>query len=90
MRYLSTRGQAPQLNFDDTLLAGLAADGGLYLPESWPQLSADDLRSFRGLSYADLAVRVMEPFVGGRIARSDFERLVHDAYGSSVIRRLRR
>lgn len=82
MRYLSTRGQAPQLNFDDTLLAGLAADGGLYLPESWPQLSADDLRSFRGLSYAELAVRVMEPFVGGRIPRSDFERLVHDAYDS--------
>ena len=68
MRYLSTRGQAPLLNFDDALLAGLAADGGLYLPETWPQLSADDLRSFRGLSYANLAVRVMEPFVGGRIA----------------------
>ena len=66
MRYISTRGQAPVLEFDDVLLAGLARDGGLYLPESWPRLSADDIRSLRGLSYPELAMRVVAPFVGGK------------------------
>ena len=68
MRYISTRGKAPALAFDDVLLAGLAEDGGLYLPEAWPRFGADEFRAMRGLSYSDLAVRVMAPFVGGRIA----------------------
>ena len=80
MRYISTRGKAPALAFDDVLLAGLADDGGLYLPEAWPRFSADDLRSMRGLSYSDLAVRVMSPFVGGRIGAKEFARIVHDTY----------
>ena len=80
MRYISTRGKAPALEFDDVLLAGLAEDGGLYLPETWPQFSAADLRDLRGLSYGDLAIRVMTPFVGGRIGDADFARIVHDTY----------
>ncbi len=77
MRYLSTRGAAPALGFDDVLLAGLAHDGGLYLPESWPQL---DLNSLIGLDYPALAARVMQPFLGGRIGEAAFARLVREAY----------
>ncbi len=93
MRYISTRGSAPRLGFADTLLAGLASDGGLYVPETYPELG--DLDRLRGLSYPELAVEVMWPFIapdtdgpdgdrpdagGPEIARSDFERMVRDAY----------
>lgn len=80
MKYVSTRGKAPILSFDDVLLTGLARDGGLYLPQSWPQFSADDIRNMRGLSYADLAVKVMYPFVEGSIPKDDFTVIVHDTY----------
>ena len=80
MRYVSTRGAAPALAFDDVLLAGLARDGGLYVPEEWPSLTPDDLRALAGLDYADLAVRVMRPFVGGQIEDDVFAALVRDAY----------
>lgn len=82
MSYISTRGQAPALAFDDVLLAGLARDGGLYVPAVWPKLTPDDLRRFRGLSYAELAVEVMLPFLGGTIDRTDFTKLVNAAYGT--------
>jgi threonine synthase len=82
LSYISTRGQAPSLAFDDVLLAGLARDGGLYVPASWPQLTPDDLRRFRGLTYGELAVEVMLPFLGGTIAREDFAGLVNAAYGT--------
>jgi threonine synthase len=77
LRYLSTRGAPAALAFDDVLLTGLARDGGLYLPESWPQL---DLAALAGLDYPTLAARVMQPFLGGRIAEADFARLVREAY----------
>src|SRR3546814_11782992 len=80
LRYFSTRGAAPALVVDDALLAGLARDGGLYVPESWPQFSAADIRALSGLDYVELAVRVMAPFLGGRIAEADFAALVEDAY----------
>lgn len=80
MRYISTRGEAPALSFEDVLLAGLARDGGLYVPESWPAIGADDLRAMRGLSYPEIAVRVMAPFLGGAIPEADFRRIVADAY----------
>ncbi len=82
MRYISTRGAAPTLKFDEVLLAGLASDGGLYVPESWPQISAAELRRWRGLSYADLAIRVMSPFVEGTVPQAAFERMVRDAYAT--------
>jgi threonine synthase len=80
MSYHSTRGQAPALAFDDVLLAGLARDGGLYLPEVWPRFSKDELTSFAGLSYAQLAVRVMKPFLDGTIKEDDFAALVSETY----------
>ncbi|HTO82053.1 MAG TPA: threonine synthase [Methylomirabilota bacterium] len=80
MRYVSTRGAAPALAFDDVLLAGLARDGGLYVPETWPRLGHGELRAMAGLDYAELAVRVMRPFVDGRIEDDAFARLVRDAY----------
>src|SRR5690606_7696491 len=76
------RGSAPELGFCDVLLAGLARDGGLYVPAQWPQLSHDDIRSLRGLSYPELAVRLLTPFLGGEIDQRAFSRIVHEAYGS--------
>ncbi len=80
MRYISTRGDASAATFEDMLLAGLAPDGGLYLPETWPQVTADELRALRGLDYAALAGRVIRPFVGDAIAADDFDRIVAETY----------
>ena len=55
MRYISTRGAAPALGFTDVLLAGLARDGGLYVPETWPKVTADEIRALRGLRYEEIA-----------------------------------
>ncbi len=80
MRYVSTRGEAPALAFDEVLHGGLARDGGLHVPEHWPRFSADEIAGFAGLPYAELAVRVMTPFVGEAIAPAAFARLVGEAY----------
>ncbi len=80
MNYVSTRGQAPRRDFTGVLLAGLAEDGGLYVPESWPHFSAADLRAMRGLSYPEIAARVMSPFVGGAIGFETLLLLCRDAY----------
>jgi threonine synthase len=84
IEYVSTRGQAPPLAFGDTLLAGLAPDGGLYVPSQWPQLSMADLigRVGRDARYVDVAVEVMWPFVDGAIERPAFEAMVEDAYST--------
>jgi threonine synthase len=82
LRYVSTRGEAPVLAFSDALLAGLARDGGLYLPESWPRLGPAEIRALAGKSYADIAVRIMTPFLGGRIGESDFADIVSAAYAA--------
>lgn len=82
MRYVSTRGAAPVLGFEDVLLAGLARDGGLYVPESWPQFTPDDIRALRGLPYTEIAVRVMLPFLGGAIAEDEFRAIVRDTYAT--------
>ncbi|WP_457935704.1 threonine synthase [Mesorhizobium sp. 10J20-29] len=82
MHYISTRGEAPELGFSDALLAGLARDGGLYVPKQWPQYSPADLRAMRGLSYPDLAIRLLTPFLGGEISTDVFERLVREAYAT--------
>jgi threonine synthase len=81
LRYISTRGAAPALGFTDVLLAGLARDGGLYVPERWPTLSTDDIRKLRGLSYEEIAFRIMQPFVGAEIESSDLEAMIAGAYG---------
>ena len=82
MRYLSTRGRAPVLEFDDVLLAGLARDGGLYLPETWPKFSQERWRELRGLSYQELAVEVMLPFVEPALTREELADVVQKAYST--------
>jgi threonine synthase len=80
VRYISTRGTAPVLGFEETLLTGLARDGGLYVPESWPTFTSDEVRALARLPYSELAARVMLPFMGGAIAPDEFRRLAADAY----------
>ncbi|MCV0395689.1 MAG: threonine synthase [Rhizobiaceae bacterium] len=80
--YISTRGNAPALGFRDAMLTGLARDGGLYLPETWPNFSKSEIQSMRGMPYADLAIRVLTPFVEGEIGQADFERIVREAYST--------
>src|SRR6204780_4688625 len=80
MRYVSTRGQAPARDFADVLLPGLAEDGGLFMPESWPVFSAADWRAMRGLSYPELATRVMAPFTAGSIPYEILSKICRDAY----------
>ena len=75
MKYISTRGQAPALNFEQVLLTGLASDGGLYVPESWPGFAKDEIAALRGLSYVETAVAVMRPFVAGFTTVADHSRL---------------
>ena len=81
MRYISTRGSAPTLDFRDVTLAGLASDGGLYLPECWPSFSRDRIAAMQGLSYVDTAVAVMLPFVEGTLSEDDLRDLCTQAYG---------
>jgi len=78
--YVSTRGKAPKLPFDEVLLAGLARDGGLYVPTAFPKFDPAALRGLNDLSYPDLAVRVMTPFLNSRIELKDFARMVNEAY----------
>ncbi len=80
MKYVSTRGEAPALDFTGALLEGLASDGGLYLPEAWPVLSHDDIAALAGLSYAEAAERIISPFVGGAIAPDALSAMIADAY----------
>jgi len=82
VNYLSTRGEAPVLSFTDALLAGLARDGGLYVPQSYPQLTQAEIAGFAGLSYAEVAESVIGPFTGGEIDTHDFSQMVHEAYGT--------
>lgn len=81
MRYVSTRGSAPALDFEGATLAGLASDGGLYVPESWPEFSKAEIAAMRGLSYVDTAVAVMRPFVAGCLDDATLKRLCTIAYG---------
>ena len=80
MRYISTRGEAPPLGFVDVMLAGLARDGGLYVPESWPQLSADTVAGFAGRPYPEVACEVIGPFIGDAIPPADLARMTREAY----------
>lgn len=78
MRYVSTRGEAPELGFTDVLLAGLASDGGLYVPERWPELP--DLSG--ATSYVDVATAVMAPFLGDALAPDELHAMCTDAYAA--------
>ncbi|MGN7437411.1 MAG: threonine synthase [Alcanivorax sp.] len=83
MRYISTRGGDASRTFEDVLLTGLAPDGGLYVPETWPQINLDDLK---GKSYCEIAEIVMYPFVEGSIARDDFKRIINETYSAEHFR----
>ena len=71
MQFVSTRGQAPVLGFSDAVLAGLASDGGLYVPQTWPQVSAAEIAGFAGKPYADVAYAIISRFTGDEIAPAD-------------------
>lgn len=80
MLHVSTRGDAPALSFTDALLAGLARDGGLYLPKSWPVLSRDEIAGFAGQPYAKVAERVLETLTDGEIDSAVLRRMIEGAY----------
>jgi threonine synthase len=82
LQYVSTRGEAPTLGFIDVTLAGLARDGGLYMPQSWPRLSPETIAGFAGKPYAEVAVEVIRPFTGDQIALSNLSRIAREAYGT--------
>jgi threonine synthase len=81
MDYISTRGSAPALDFAGATLAGLASDGGLYVPREWPRFSEDEIAAMAGLPYAELAARVMQPFVGDSLTPERLLELTTQAYG---------
>lgn len=81
MDYVSTRGSAPALDFAGATLAGLASDGGLYVPREWPRFSEADIAAMAGLPYAELAQRIMQPFVEGSLAAEKLLELTRAAYG---------
>jgi threonine synthase len=81
MEYISTRGSAPTLDFEGVTLAGLANDGGLYLPKEWPTFSEAEIAGMAGLSYVELAVKVMLPYVGTSLTEEQLRDLCTRAYG---------
>jgi threonine synthase len=82
VHYISTRGEAPPLDFVEAMLAGLARDGGLYVPEVWPQFAPERIAGFAGKPYAEVATEVIRPFVGDTLPDNDLARMVQEAYGT--------
>jgi threonine synthase len=80
VKYISTRGQAPALSFEEVLLTGLASDGGLYVPEALPQFSPEEIRAMAGLDYPALAQRIIEPFVADCIPAADLQAILEETY----------
>ncbi len=82
MEYISTRGEAKGLGFSDALLAGLARDGGLYVPRKWPHLKKKEIRALRGKTYQDIAFEILHPFTGGEIEAGTFRSMIDEAYAT--------
>ncbi|MDN3639778.1 threonine synthase [Simiduia curdlanivorans] len=82
MKYISTRGQAPALNFEDAVLTGLASDGGLYVPETLPVFDTATIASWAGLSYQALAFEIIKPFVDGALSDAELKAIIEKAYAS--------
>ncbi len=82
MRYVSTRGQSPAVGFVDAVLAGLAPDGGLYVPETWPTLTTAQIAAFAGRPYHEVAAAVIGAFAGDEIAPADLLEMCQEAYGT--------
>lgn len=83
IRYISTRGGGEAQSFEQVLLTGLAPDGGLYVPETWPQI---DLNTLKGKGYCEVALEVMYPFVEGSIPRDDFKKIIEETYAPAFFR----
>jgi threonine synthase len=82
VKYISTRGEAAPLTFEDVVLTGLAPDGGLYVPENLPKFSQEEIASWAGLSYQDLAFKVIAPFVAGEVPDADLKKIIDDSYAT--------
>ncbi|MEX1180978.1 MAG: threonine synthase [Cucumibacter sp.] len=82
MRYVSTRGNAPNLDFADAILAGLASDGGLYLPESWPQIAPAEIAGFATTPYAGIAQRVIAPLIGDALPEDELRAIIAGAWSA--------
>ena len=80
MKYISTRGQAPALNFEQVLLAGLASDGGLYVPESLPTFTRQEIAEMASLDYPALAHKIITPFVSDSIPADDLAIIIDETY----------
>ena len=80
MRYVSTRGAAPDLSFEEAMLTGLARDGGLYVPAEVPVMARGDIAALAGLSYEEVAFRVMRPFIGDAFTDEEFADIIARAY----------
>ena len=79
MKYISTRGDSRKLDFMEVLTSGTAKDGGLYMPERFPNFSEDEIRSFENLSYEELAANLLFPYIEGFLSKNDFEEIVKNA-----------
>lgn len=82
MKYLSTRGQSPAQNFQQALLTGLAPDGGLYVPDKLPKFSVKQINDLKGLSYPDLAMKIITPFIDGEIEEKELSRIIDSSYAN--------
>lgn len=82
LQYVSTRGEAPELGFNDTLLSGLATDGGLYVPKTWPQFSKREIKALRGKPYSEVAFAILQPFVDGEIPDDKLKAMIDEAYAT--------
>lgn len=82
MKYISTRGEATPLSFEEVVLTGLAPDGGLYVPEQLPKFSQEEIASWAGLSYQELAFKVIAPFVAGEVPDGDLKKIIDDSYST--------
>jgi threonine synthase len=82
MQFVSTRGEAPVLGFSDAVLSGLATDGGLYLPHTWPQISSAEIAGFAGKSYADVAFAIISRFVDGEVPEGTLRGIIDASYAT--------
>ncbi len=82
MKYISTRGRAEKMNFEEVLLQGLASDGGLYVPETIPQFTPAEIASMKGLTYPELAKIIMQPYLGETFPDKVWSKIVDDAYST--------
>ena len=80
MKYISTRGGCPPQNFEQVLLSGLAPDGGLFIPQTLPTFSAEQIEAMKSLQYADLALEIVTPFVDGEIPTSQLKKVIDESY----------